>query len=102
MEQPLNEEFSRMQKLAGIDEITVNNPNKSTEENKVPLTPEVKKYINQVIGNTKNDGDFEDLLGNGFFDEELIINIIDDLYPNDDYDGASKEVKDYISQAVKK
>ena len=42
MKQPLNEEFRRMQKLAGIDEIIVNNPNDKLKFNQVEKD---RKYI---------------------------------------------------------
>jgi hypothetical protein len=71
-----------------------------SNEDEIPLTTKVKKYIDRVIKDAKNDDEFENLINVGFFDNEIIDNIINDLYPDDDYDRVSKEIKDYIEKAI--
>ncbi len=70
------------------------------EENQVPLTSKVKSFINKAIADSKKDGEFENLKKADWFENELIDELID-LFPNKDYDSASPEVMDYISQAIK-
>ena len=70
------------------------------EENEVPLTPKVKKFITKTITNSKADGSFKDLIEVDWFENELIDELIN-LFPDKDYDSASSEVMDYISQAIK-
>ena len=70
------------------------------EENQVPLTSKVKSFINKAIADSKKDGEFENLKEADWFENELIDELID-LFPNKDYDSASPEVMDYISQAIK-
>ena len=65
----------------------------------VPLTPKVKKFIDKAIADAKKDGEFENLVDADWFDNELIDELID-LFEDEDYDSASKEVKDYISKAI--
>ena len=69
------------------------------EEDEVPLTPKVKKFIDKTIADSKADDSFEDLMDADWFDNELIDELID-LFPNEDYDRASKEVMNYISQSI--
>jgi hypothetical protein len=95
--QILSEEFKRMQKLAGL--ITESQMNEASAD-EVPLTSKVKKFIDKTIADAKTDGEFENLKEADWFDNELIDELID-LFPNEDYDSASQEVKDYISQAIK-
>jgi len=66
----------------------------------VPLTPKVRRYIDKVVTDAKADGEFENLVKYGFFDTELIDNIIEDIFPDNDYDSASKEVMDYIAKVT--
>jgi hypothetical protein len=70
------------------------------EENEVPLTPKVKKFITKTITDSKADGSFKDLIEADWFENELIDELIN-LFPDKDYDSASSEVMDYISQAIK-
>jgi len=65
----------------------------------VPLTPKVKKFIDKAIADAKKDGEFENLVDADWFDNELIDELID-LFEDEDYDSASKEVKDYISKVI--
>jgi len=69
------------------------------EGDEVPLTPKVKKFIDKAIADSKADDSFEDLMSADWFDNELIDELID-LFPNEDYDKASKEVMNYISQSI--
>jgi len=66
----------------------------------VPLSDRVKKFIDKAVASAKKDGEFENLIDAEWFDNELIDELID-LFPNKDYDRASKEVMDYISQVTK-
>ena len=66
----------------------------------VPLSDRVKKFIDKAVASAKKDGEFENLMDAEWFDNELIDELID-LFPNKDYDRASKEVMDYISQVTK-
>jgi hypothetical protein len=44
--------------------------------NQLQLTPEVKKYIDKIIEDAKNDGEFENLISFGYFDTELPIHLL--------------------------
>jgi hypothetical protein len=44
--------------------------------NQLQLTPEVKKYINKIIEDAKNIGQFENLISFGYFDTELPIHLL--------------------------
>jgi hypothetical protein len=68
-------------------------------QDEVPLIPKVKSFINKVIADSKKDKSFKDLMKVDWFDNELIDELID-LFPNKDYDKASKEVKDYIKEKI--
>ena len=56
-------------------------------------------FRSKSIADAKKDGEFDNLLDSDWFDNELIDELID-LFPDEDYDSASKEVKDYISKAT--
>ena len=64
-------------------------------EDEVPLTSKVKSFINKAISDAKKDGEFENLKKVDWFENELIDMLIE-LFEDEDYDRASKEVKDYI------
>jgi hypothetical protein len=70
-----------------------------TSEDEVPFTNGVKKFIDKAVADAKADGEFKYLLNAGWFDNELIDELID-LFPDKDYDRASQKVKDYISQSI--
>ena len=72
----------------------------SKNEDEVPLTSKVKSFINKAIADSKKDGEFENLKKVDWFENELIIELID-LFPNKDYDSASPEVMDYIKDKIK-
>jgi len=44
--------------------------------NQLQLTPEVKKYIDKIVEDAKNDGEFENLISFGYFDTELPIHLL--------------------------
>jgi hypothetical protein len=67
----------------------------------IPLTSEIKSYIDDAIQSAKKDGELEDLINVGFFDTDIIDNILvefDDEFP--DADDVSQEVKDYIESQL--
>lgn len=69
--------------------------------NEIPLTSEIKAYIDDAIQSAKKDGKLEDLIDAGFFDTDIIDNILvefDDEFP--DADDVSQEVKDYIESQL--
>jgi hypothetical protein len=88
--QNMNEEFIRMQKLAGI--ITESQYKEKLNEttyigsdgelsgdftlNQLPLNQNVKQYINKIIKDAKDDGEFENLKSFGYFDTELPIHLL--------------------------
>tara|TARA_R110000803_G_scaffold39744_4_gene85747 strand:+ start:907 stop:1305 length:399 start_codon:yes stop_codon:yes gene_type:complete len=44
--------------------------------NQLPLNLEVKKYINKMIKDAINDGEFDHLISFGYFDTELPIHLL--------------------------
>jgi hypothetical protein len=68
-------------------------------DNEVPLTDEVKKAIDDQIANDKADGEFENLVDMGFYEEDFPLELID-LFPDEDYDNISQNVRDYIADAI--
>ena len=67
----------------------------------IPLTSEIKAYIDNAVQSAKKDGELEDLINAGFFDTDIIDNILvefDDKFP--DADDISQEVKDYIESQL--
>jgi len=70
------------------------------EENKVPLTDDVEKFIDKIIADSKADGSFKGLIEADWFENELIDELIN-LFPNKDYDSASPEVMEYIKDKIK-
>ena len=101
MKQQINE-IKKMQRLAGL--ITESEYQESlvneASSDEVPLSDRVKKFIDKAVASAKKDGEFENLMDAEWFDNELVDELID-LFPNKDYDRASKEVMDYISQVTK-
>jgi hypothetical protein len=101
-ENKMNKETLRMQVLAGI--ITEGQYKVKLNENmldEIPLTPEVKAYIDDSIQSAKEDGELEYLTDVGFFDTDIIDNILVefmDEFP--DVDDVSQEVKDYIESQL--
>jgi len=98
-----DDEFKKYQDL-GLDGGSARVPFKLEGLNEgsadeVPLTPKVKKFIDKAIADAKKDGEFENLVDADWFDNELIDELID-LFEDEDYDSASKEVKDYISKVI--
>jgi hypothetical protein len=74
---------------------------KNSSSDKIPLTPRVKKYIDEVIQDAKNDGEIENLLNAGFFDTDLADNILTkfmDPFPN--ALDLSQEVENYIDSQL--
>lgn len=67
----------------------------------IPLSPEVKEYINNIIQNSKDSGEFDDLLNVDFFGTDLADDILinfGDKYPNAYM--LSKEVENYIDSQL--
>jgi hypothetical protein len=102
-ENKMNKELLRMQMLAGI--ITESQYNAKINEDdmsdKIPLTPEIKAYIDDAIQSAKNDGELEYLLDVGFFDTDIIDNILiefEDEFPN--AIDLSQEAKDYMDSQL--
>jgi hypothetical protein len=94
-------EILKMKKLAGL--LTEGEYAKAllneSKEDEVPLTSKVKSFINKAISDAKKDGKFEDLKKVDWFENELIDMLIE-LFEDEDYDRASKEVKDYIKNKI--
>jgi hypothetical protein len=67
----------------------------------IPLSPEIKDYIDNTIQNAKDDGEFDYLLDVGFFGTDLADNILTEFM--DEYPNAytlSQEVEDYIDSQL--
>jgi len=79
--------------------ITENEYQKSLDE--IPITPEVKAFIDKAINDAKRDNEFEYLKDVDFFDNDLIDLIIDEFSNDGDYNDVSQEVKDYITNSIK-
>ena len=75
--------------------------NEDDMSDKIPLTPEIKAYIDDTIQSAKNDGELEYLLDVGFFDTDIIDNILtefEDEFPN--AIDLSQEAKDYMDSQL--
>ena len=70
------------------------------DEDKLPLTPKMKKFIDKVISDAKKDGEFEELVQVDYFENDLIDFILEKFDDESNYDDVSQEVKDYIKSAV--
>lgn len=94
-------EILKIRKLAGL--LTEGEYAKAllreAQEDEVPLTSKVKSFINKAISDAKKDGEFENLKKADWFENELIDMLIE-LFEDEDYDRASKEVKDYIKSKI--
>ena len=90
-----------LQKRAGIiTETQYKQKLNEASEDEVPLTDDVQFFIDKAIADSKEDGKFKELKKVGWFENELINDLID-LFPEEDYDSASKEVMDYIKDKIK-
>ena len=97
MNKQLNEEFKRMQRLAGV--ITENEYQEQLDE--ISITPEIKAFIDKVISDAKRDDEFEYLKDVDFFDNDLIDLIMDEFDDDGNYNDVSQEIKDYITNSIK-
>ena len=70
------------------------------KENEVQFNDEIKEFIDSKVIETKNDNSFNDLVECGWFDNELVIEIIE-LFEDEDYDDISDEIKEYIVKVIK-
>jgi hypothetical protein len=70
------------------------------KENEVQFNYEIKEFIDSKVIETKNDNSFNDLVECGWFDNELVIEIIE-LFEDEDYDDVSDEIKEYIVKVIK-
>jgi len=106
---PKNALKNAMQGLASFDDDTdgdgdVDNDDikeNQSNETGIPLTPEVKAYVDESLAELKASEDFEYLQDVGFFETEFEENTLlkfEDQYPN--ADNVSKEVHDYIQTKV--
>ena len=106
---PKNALKNAMQGLASFDDDTdgdgdVDNDDikeNQSNETGIPLTPEVKAYVDESLAELKASEDFEYLQDVGFFETEFEENTLlkfEDQYPN--ADSVSKEVHDYIQTKV--
>jgi hypothetical protein len=63
-----------------LKEITYVNPDGELSGDftlkQLPFNNEVKQYIDKIIKDAKNDGEFENLKSFGYFDEELHIHLL--------------------------
>ena len=97
MKKQLNEEFKRMQKLAGV----INENEYQEQSDEISITPEIKAFIDKVISDAKRDDEFEYLKDVDFFDNDLIDLIMDEFSDDGDYNDVSQEIKDYITNSIK-
>jgi hypothetical protein len=82
-----------------LEQMLQNINEKSLDE--IPITPEVKVFIDKAINDAKRDNEFEYLKDVDFFDNDLIDLIIDKFSNDGDYNDVSQEVKDYITNSIK-
>ena len=82
-----------------LEQMLQNINEKSLDE--IPITPEVKVFIDKAINDAKRDNEFEYLKDVDFFDNDLIDLIIDEFSNDGDYNDVSQEVKDYITNSIK-
>jgi len=97
----MNKEFLKMQKIAGlITESQMRGMMDENESEKVPLTPEVRQYIDDAIAelrNSQSDEEFARLGRASFWDNEFAEGVW--MHFEDEFPGAldvSDEVQDYI------
>ena len=99
----MNKEFLKMQKIAGL--ITENQMREMMDDDKkVPLTPEVRQYIDDAIAelrNSQSDEEWARLERASFWDNEFTEGVW--MHFEDEFPGVldvSDEVKDYIDSKV--
>jgi len=83
------------------DEFVKGFMNEGDDEDKLPLTPKMKKFIDKVISDAKKDGEFEELVQVDYFENDLIDFILEKFDEEGNYDNVTQEVKDYINKSVK-
>jgi len=88
-------------KAAGEKEEKAKLTKEGGDEDKLPLTPKMKKFIDKVISDAKKDGEFEELVQVDYFENDLIDFILEKFDEEGNYDNVSQEVKDYINKSVK-
>ena len=88
-------------KAAGEKEEKAKLTKEGGDEDKLPLTPKMKKFIDKVISDAKKDGEFEELVQVDYFENDLIDFILEKFDDESNYDDVSQEVKDYINKSVK-
>lgn len=88
-------------KAAGEKEEKAKLTKEGGDEDKLPLTPKMKKFIDKVISDAKKDGEFEELVQVDYFENDLIDFILEKFDDESEYDDVSQEVKDYINKSVK-
>jgi hypothetical protein len=74
---------------------------KSKFSEEIPLSPEIKDYIDETIQGARDRGEFDYLLNAGFFGTDLADNILTEFM--DEYPNAytlSQEVEDYIDSQL--
>jgi len=72
-----------------------------SEEDSLPLTPKLQKFIDKVINDAKRDGEFEELVQVDYFENDLIDFILEKFDTEGNYGDVSQKVKDYIANAIK-
>lgn len=99
----MNKEFLKMQKIAGL--ITENQMREMMDDNKkVPLTPEVRQYIDDAIAelrNSQSDEEWARLGRASFWDNEFAEGVWEHF--EDEFPGVldvNDEVYDYIFKKV--
>jgi len=88
-------------KAAGEKEEKAKLTKEGGDEDKLPLTPKMKKFIDKVISDAKKDGEFEELVQVDYFQNDLIDFILEKFDDEAEYDDVSQEVKDYIINQLK-
>ena len=71
------------------------------KENEVQFNDEIKEFIDNKVIEACNDNSFNGLVECGWFDNELVIEIIE-LFGDGDYDDVCDEIKEYIVEVVKR
>ena len=101
----MNKEFLKMQKIAGlITESQMRGMMDENESEKVPLTPEVRQYIDDAIAelrNSQSDEEWARLGRASFWDNEFAEGVW--MHFEDEFPGVldvSDEVYDYIFKKV--
>tara|TARA_B110000971_G_scaffold197107_1_gene212733 strand:- start:344 stop:616 length:273 start_codon:yes stop_codon:yes gene_type:complete len=71
------------------------------EDIKIELTNEVKDFIDDKFETIEETGmDIDDLDESGYFEEEMIDQIIEEFDEDDDKDGVSEKVEEYIQSKI--